>query len=91
MKPPTLSKLSLCSWILQRLHCAQERTRTSMPFRALDPESSVSTNSTTWAGGGYARRGFYSPPLVASSRCNRVVCLVRFGTVQRAAGKPWSA
>jgi hypothetical protein len=23
-----------------------------MPFRALDPESSVSTNSTTWAGGG---------------------------------------
>ena len=28
---------------------AQERTRTSMLLRALDPESSVSTNSTTWA------------------------------------------
>jgi hypothetical protein len=26
-----------------------------MPFRALDPESSVSTNSTTWAGGPLAQ------------------------------------
>ena len=32
-----------------RLHVAQERTRTSMAFQPLDPESSVSTNSTTWA------------------------------------------
>ena len=29
--------------------CAQERTRTSMLLPTLDPESSVSTNFTTWA------------------------------------------
>ena len=28
---------------------AQERTRTSTPFRALAPEASASTNSATWA------------------------------------------
>lgn len=28
---------------------AQKKTRTSTPLRALAPEASVSTNSTTWA------------------------------------------
>src|SRR5687767_6425012 len=28
---------------------AQEKTRTSTPFRALEPESSASTNFATWA------------------------------------------
>ena len=43
---------------------AQERTRTSTLLPALDPESSVSTNSTTWA-------AFTSDVCIGCSRCPR--------------------
>ena len=33
------------------LFCAQERTRTSKPLRALPPQGSTSTNFATWASG----------------------------------------
>jgi hypothetical protein len=39
-----------------------------MPFRALDPESSVSTNSTTWAGGGYGSASIYDDAVRRSKR-----------------------
>gem|GEM_PF-1766687 len=33
--------------------CTQDRIRTCTPFRALPPQSSMSTNFTTWADGIY--------------------------------------
>src|SRR5512137_1179391 len=41
-----------------RVHGAQERTRTSMAFQPLDPESSASTSFATWA----------SAPLISGRR-----------------------
>ncbi len=35
-------------WLFCRIG-AQEKTRTSTPFRTLAPEASASTNSATWA------------------------------------------
>src|SRR5690242_9496470 len=48
------------SWRMEMIG-AQEKTRTSTTFRPLEPESSASTNSATWApaggsAGGNARR-----------------------------------
>src|SRR5690606_18359783 len=34
---------------LRQIFCAQDWTRTSTPVKALPPQSSVSTNFTTWA------------------------------------------
>ena len=46
---PDLFRVPRTYWHVRDEFGAQERTRTSTPFRALAPEASASTNSATWA------------------------------------------
>ena len=49
---------------------AQKKTRTSTPLRALAPEASVSTNSTTWALKAMHLHSFHGTTTIAL-RCGR--------------------
>lgn len=62
---------------------AQERTRTSMAFQPLDPESSVSTNSTTWALPTAARRRIRlsAPDRSVKQKCGRPDTLPLLGRI----------